>query len=335
MMDPPRVFIAALPSGFFGNAGQSWETLDLARIGAAIGALGFQVVQTTIDALADLDLRARDVVVYTSSDAPAIRSYLRDVLYFVNQKCRLVPRYELLLAHENKGFQELEKKERGIGNLRGFYHYDPGAYTGGFPAVYKRPDGAGGSTVRLLKDARDARRVVRQDFAPGLRRRLILLQRRARLPAAAFAIYRYRHKGLRPYVCQEFIADLDCDYKVLVFADRFFVLKRFVRSRDFRASGSGNFDFAVEAPPEVLRFAAGVFERMEVPFISLDIAVSGGGCHLIEYQSLNFGPTTLTKSRFHYRRRGEQWQKVDGPADLNENFAHAYVEFLRPDAPHG
>lgn len=324
----PRVILASLPSGSFGNAGQSWEALDLETIGAVIGALGLEVVFTTIDKLGTMDFGAEDIVVYTSSEEPAIRTYLRDVLFFVGKKCNLVPRYELLLAHENKGFQELHKIALGIGSLEGFYHYDLDAYEGRYPVVYKRPDGAGGSTVSLLKNEKDKARVFMKDFAPGLRRRLIVLQRRFKLSASEFALYHYRHKGLRPYVCQAFIENLNCDYKVLVFADRYFVLKRYVRKNDFRASGSGNFDFAAEAPQEVLQFAAQVFDRMDVPFISLDIALSANGCHLIEYQALNFGPTTLTKSKFHYKRAGGQWTKVDGAANLNENFARALVEYI-------
>lgn len=326
--DTRRVFIASLPNGAFGNAGQSWKTLDLNIIGNSIAELGLKIVFTCIDKLETTEFTTDDIIIYTSSDEPSIRTYLRDTLFFIAKKCVLLPRYELLLAHENKGFQEVHKRELGIGNLEGFYHYDLDAYDGEYPFVYKRPAGAGGSSVSLIRDAKDKSRIRKQDFPVGFRRKVIICQRRYKLSASCFSMYQYRHKGFRTHVCQVFINNLDCDYKVLVFDDRFFVLKRFVRNNDFKASGSGNFDFTAEPPEKVLQFAANVFDRMDVPFISLDIALSSAGCHLIEYQALDFGVTTLTKSVFHFKRDDTKWKKIDGTSDLNENYGYALMKHI-------
>jgi len=45
------------------------------------------------------------------------------------------------------------------------------------------------------------------------------------------------------FIVQEFIPDLSNDWKVLVFWDKYYVLRRKNRPNDFRASGSGLFSF--------------------------------------------------------------------------------------------
>src|SRR5690606_8893478 len=57
-----------------------------------------------------------------------------------------------------------------------------------------------------------------------------------------------------PYVQQQFVPNLKCDYKALVFMDKVFLLKRGTRKDDFRASGSGIFSFP-EPSVELLNFA--------------------------------------------------------------------------------
>lgn len=322
------VYFATLPSGFFGNAGQSWESLDLEKITSLLFMLGISCEIVKVDELLSIDIQKKDTVIYTSSDLSSIRDYLKDVLYFIDKKCRLVPSYDFLLAHENKGFQELFKQENKLGNLSGFYHYDLDAYKGAYPFVYKKITGAGSSGVKLLRDPTDRSAVRKADFATKIWRRIITAQRKIKLNRQQFELYKYRHKGFNQYVCQEFIEGLDSDFKVLVFGKRLFVLKRYVRKNDFRASGSGNFEINPKPPLAVLQFAQEVYSKLEVPFASLDIAISNVGCHLIEFQVLNFGPIALTTSESHYVEINGEFNRQDGVCNLNEIYAEALGDYL-------
>jgi len=322
------VYLATLPNGFFISSGQSWLSVDVDRIESRLSSAGFSVVKTTIDKLDEFEIKDQDFIIYTSSPVKAIREYLKSVLYFPSKRCHLVPRYEFLMAHEDKGFQEILKKEMGINSLRSFYHYDLDAYEGTFPVVFKTVEGAGSSGVKLIRSQFYFEKLKNKLFSVSLFRRLVLAYRKLRLSKGEYKFYKYRHMGFRPFVFQSFVADLDSDYKILIFGDKYFGLKRYTKKGDFRASGSGNFDLHSEIPDEVLDFSEKVFERMDVPFLSLDVVFKDGVCQLIEYQALNFGPLTLNNSEFYYVRDGSEWLMVKSKSDLDECYADAYLRFL-------
>ncbi|WP_347271555.1 hypothetical protein [Rhizorhabdus histidinilytica] len=323
-----RVIFLRLPSGVFGNGGQAWLSIDLKPSRDMLEKRGFSILESTVDRAISLDLRPNDIVIYSSSDDPEIYEYMKDAFYFIRNRCQLLPHYDFLMAYENKGFQEIYRKERGFGNLDGNYFYDLDVSPRSFPYVFKTITGAGSSGVHLIRSKRDLRKLRCTIFSVSLRRRLILLQRKWKLSKEHYAAYSYRHKGFRRYAVQEFISGLECDYKILIFGERFFSLKRYVRKGDFRASGSGNFDFTASTPAHVLDFAASIANKLDAPQLSLDIADSGGTCHLIEYQALNFGPTTLTLSKGYYRRESGGWAWVSGVSDLGETYAHSLEAYF-------
>lgn len=327
---PPkgRVIIATLPNGSFGSAGQSWLSLDITRITEVLEQEMYITEVVSIDQLMDFNLNPQDIVFYTSSDKPAIRKYIRDVMYFINKRCRIIPRYELLLAHEDKGFQELAKAEGGFGNLPGTYHYDLNSIDPEYPYVFKTLTGAGSSGVELVRTNQEKQNLWRRLFRPSLKRRAIMRQRKFKLSVAEYAIYHYLHAGYASFVKQSFIKGLKNDYKILVFGDSYYALIRHIRENDFRASGSGNFVVDAEVPPQVLDFSKDIFHKMDAPFASLDVALSDGGCHLIEYQALNFGPIALSRSSVHYELKDRNWMQVANTYDLSEAYANALVLYL-------
>lgn len=323
-MNKRKVVLVSLPSGMFGNGGKTWLSIDLAPTRALLEARGFAVEDARIDQSWELDLAPDDIVVYSSCEASEVREYMKDAFYFLRKRCILLPDYEFLLAYENKGFQELKKRSLGIGNLPGDYHYDLDGHERAAPYVFKTIGGAGSSGVHLVQTPKDGDRLRDKYFSVDLKRRVLLQQRKRVLTAEQFDAYRYRHKGFRRYIAQAFVPRADHDYKVLVFGERFFGLKRHVRKNDFRASGSGNFDFSARLPEAVLSFAKGIAERLDAPQLSLDIVASPEGCHLIEYQGLNFGPITLTRSKGFYSQAADgTWDWTAGSSDLAECFAHS------------
>ncbi len=326
---PSRVIFACLPSGVFGNGGQSWISIDLTRAREMLKRQGLEVIELTIDQLFEAELTRDDIVIYCSCDEPEMLGYLKDVFYFIRNRCQILPGYEFLLAHENKGFQELHKSSLGIGNLDGDYFYDLDRFDGKLPVVFKTIAGAGSSGVCLIRDEAVRKKIRKKYFRVSLIRKVIRLQRKFKLTTKHYEAYHYRHKGFRRHVMQEFVPGMSFDYKVLIFGDRFFVLKRFVRDGDFRASGSGKFDFEANVPDQVLNFALDISERLSAPQLSLDIAQSQQACHLIEYQALNFGPITLKQSKGHYRRGDGTWDWIAGASDLDECFSHSLEAYFR------
>jgi hypothetical protein len=323
-----KIYIATLPNGYFGSSGTSWKSLDTKKISEALVKSGYVVIETMIDRLIDLELGKGDIVIYTSSDEINIRTYLKDVMYLISKRCPIIPNYESLLAHENKGFQQIYRQEKKFGNLNGGYIFDGDNLPDQLPYVYKSVTGAGSSGVSLVRSQNDLKKIQTKNFKISIKRILIKFYRKLTLSAGEFKIYGYRHKGFGLCVYQQFVDNLSHDYKVLIFGKRYFVLKRNVRKNDFRASGSGNFSF-VTPPQIVLNFAKLIFEKINVPYISLDIAINNDTCVLIEYQALNFGPYTLTSSPGHYSLIDHKWIFSKGKIDLEESFSLALDEYIK------
>lgn len=320
-----KVYIATLPNGFFGSAGQSWKSLDVKKISSL---LNYNTEIITINDLVNINFDEKDIVIYTSSDEDNIRLYLRDVIYFVNKKCNVIPSYNLLLSHENKGFQELLKADLNFGNLYGHYFFDIDETKLPIPKVLKEVSGAGGNGVFLVKNKDDILDIKNKYFSVSKRRKLIKLQRRLKLRYHDFEIYSYRYKGFNSFVEQKFIPNLKSDFKILVFGDRYYGVNREIRKNDFRASGSGILNY-IEIPEDVLSFAKSVFDTLDNPYLSLDIAYSVNGCHLIEFQGTNFGPIALLNAPSRYRFSNGNWIKEKNNKDLEENFAYALNMFMR------
>jgi len=134
-----------------------------------------------------------------------------------------------------------------------------------FPKVFKLRRGAGSAGVKLVKDRRQARKLIRKAFGRGfpvydpwdsLNER-IYKWRLGKFPATeiwkglARFVYPPRYSRVlgpeRGYVYfQEFLADNDCDIRIVVVGDRAFGIRRLVRKGDFRASGSGRITYARE-----------------------------------------------------------------------------------------
>lgn len=128
------------------------------------------------------------------------------------------------------------------------------AKTTSYPKVFKLRGGAGSSNVRLVKNARVARKLICQSFGRGFRpvdRLGILvdaLKRKKWLPALKSFVgfvcpwltrerFMPRHKGYVYF--QDFVPGMKFDIRVIVIGDKAFAIKRLCREKDFRASGSG------------------------------------------------------------------------------------------------
>jgi len=132
----------------------------------------------------------------------------------------------------------------------------------GFPKVFKLRRGAGSSGVRLVKNPREARRLIKKAFRSGfpvydpwgsLKER-VYKWRIGKFSIAEvlkgiirfvwhpeFSLVLGRERGYVYF--QEFVPDNDTDIRIFVVGDRACAVTRHTRPNDFRASGSGLLDY--------------------------------------------------------------------------------------------
>jgi len=323
-----KIIFVTLSNGYFGSAWNSWEALSIEKISCDLKKLNIKVYVSTIEnILKDYDLVDGDIVIYTSSENPSIRQYVKDVMYYVDKKCQIIPSYDLLLSHENKGFQELYRKNKGIGDLEGDYFIDHQYLPNNYPFVYKTIDGSGSFGVELVNNSKQKNRLIENKEKDTYKRKAINFLRRLKLNNEEFDIYSYNKKKFSGFVIQDFIEGLEFDYKILVFWGKFYVLKRNIKKGDFRASGSGLFEFK-EPSNAVLNYAKYIFETLDTPYASLDIAESYVGCKLIEYQALNFGPYALIKSPGYYTLNDGYWVFIEVTSSLEVEFSRSLAAYV-------
>lgn len=134
-----------------------------------------------------------------------------------------------------------------------------------FPKVFKLRGGAGSANVRLVKTRHEASQLVFKAFGKGFRQYepWSNLKERWRKyknnKTSLFDVFKgiirfYKEPEFsktigyeRGYVYfQDFIKNNDFDIRIIVIGNKAFALKRMVRKGDFRASGSGEMQFAKE-----------------------------------------------------------------------------------------
>ena len=127
-----------------------------------------------------------------------------------------------------------------------------------FPKVFKLRRGAGSAGVRLVRDRKQARRLVSRAFGKGFplydpwasmkerldKVRIGKLPARSLVKGIARCFYPPRYSRIlgpeRGYAYfQDYMPGNDSDVRVIVIGERAFGIRRMVRPDDFRASGSG------------------------------------------------------------------------------------------------
>ena len=115
----------------------------------------------------------------------------------------------------------------------------------------------------------------------------------------------------------------------MIYADKYYVLKRENRQGDFRASGGGELSYTREISDELLNFSEKVFSNLDVPNLSIDIGVSNGAYYLIEFQALFFGTYTLEYSEFYFKKENTQWSIINENSILEKVYAQSIASFLK------
>lgn len=125
----------------------------------------------------------------------------------------------------------------------------------GFPLVYKLPEGAGSTNVRLIKNSAEAVEVCRTHFSfrgrPDIKMKLhyakVNTYRQTLKDIFQNDQFRYGVNNRGFIFLQKFIPNNKYDIRVTMIGERGIIFRRKVRENDFRASGSGKIDYTVSA----------------------------------------------------------------------------------------
>lgn len=311
--------------------------MDIERLISLFQESGYPITVLPFSKLKTETLDKDNILfIYTSSEDnhSLYKSYIEDVVYNLeNAGFSILPSFSCLKAHNNKVAMELMRNNSGLktiqtirsmvfGTLDELYQVVDEIT---FPVVIKSAYGAMSKGVAKAENAveliRKAKKISRStDLFHNIKEVLRKIKYRSNYQKESF----FRKK----FVVQNMIEGLSNDWKVLVFGTKCFVLYRGNRKNDFRASGSGNFVFRRDLPEGMLDYSYAVKTHFNVPHISLDIGYDGHFFHLIEFQFIYFGTTTVEKAPFYYEKSDSNWIVKEGTLCLEEVFVQSIADFL-------
>ncbi len=187
-----------------------------------------------------------------------------------------------------------------------------------FPKVFKLRGGAGAANVKMVDSADKAKKLVKKAFGKGFLQfdRIGYLKERYRkwregkdsfigvlkglgrvLIITDFAKMHPREKGYAYF--QEFIPNNEFDTRVVVIGgERALYERRYCRKGDFRASGSGFFEY-VEADKRVLEIAFRVARQLCLQSVAFDF-IYDQEVPLIVEMSYGFGTKGISQCLGYY-----------------------------------
>jgi len=273
------------------------------------------------------------IVLYQSTEDPDLRykDYIEDVLLGLKiSGAKLVPRFEYFRAHHNKVFMEILREKMNYGEHVQSRHFGTVEELAKsqqqflYPLVVKPGAGSKSKNISLVHDKKQllqiASKVSRSfTFTNSVR-------------AIKSFLYFKKYKNIsnhrRKFIVQEFITKLSGDYKILVYGDRYYVIKRKNRPKDFRASGSGILSFPKNVSNELLNYAQSIFEKSDSPFMGMDIADINGKLYLIEFQFVVMGNYALEKSSFYFKKVLNKWKLLYETPLLENVFVESVDRYL-------
>lgn len=281
---------------------------------------------------------AEKIIIYTSSEDNGYiyKDYIEDIILGAQELgCNVLPQFKFLRANNNKVFMEILRDLILPNNkLKSYYLSvinDELMDQLEYPIVMKESSGAMSAGVSMIHNKKELKKNIRRfnrtdnliqtkeiikDFLRGLKHKDYIKDSLNR----------------KKFILQEVIPNLNSDFKILVFGDKYYIFERPIRNNDFRASGSGNAHYIygsrVNVNLNMFDYAKDIFDNLNVPNASLDICDNGSQYSLFEFQALYFGSVGQFKSDGYYKIIEGKWTFIKEQLDLENVYANSIDYYL-------
>ena len=305
-------------SGVFSQDLKPWSSLDVNLLTASLAAKGLSITPIEYADALKLPSYTDHIFITSSSQNPTRKRLIDDICYELNMRGSvIIPNLDLLRAHDNKGYQVLLSERLNIIKpIEAYFLLDHGTFRciSDKNYVIKTIDGASSNGVALVNSKKDLRKFFYKNLYlkhsfPSIFKAVKQKLKAFIKPSSYCEAQRAFYETTISCVKQNFIAGLTFDYKVIVFYDEYYVLKRNIKKDDFRASGSNNFELLDHVSEDVLSFAKNTFDKLSAPYLSIDIVEKSGELFVLEFQGPHFGPYTVLTSRVFYKYNNGNWEK--------------------------
>lgn len=332
-----RVFILTDYRGhFYSSIVYKEASMDVARLKEFFIEKGYEPI---VKQYTEIDFRnedyAKEFILYQSSEDRDLlyKSYIEDILIGLQlQGAILIPAFQYFRAHHNKAFMEILRDISSCEEIKTISGKRYGTYEDlvtdlkNVPGKWVIKPAAGAASVDIRQVSTDEEKRKYSEKASRSMNLVDAIKDQIKPYIRQNYVHRSNHR--KKFILQNFVPNLSHDYKILVYDKKYYVLRRMNRKNDFRASGSGIFEWIDEVPAALMNYAEAVFQSFDVPYISMDIGFDGEQCYLFEMQFLSFGQTTLIKSHWYFTRSDQSWVRVEEKPDLEREFVNSIDTYL-------
>ena len=280
------------------------------------------------------------IVLYTTTEdnKEYYKLYIEDIVLGLEAiGAKVLPNFISLKSHHNKVFMEILRdvqdfehlnniKKQKFGTLEEFQKHFKRSED---KVVVKMASGASSLGVFLGNGYKDLLAKVKkasktfhfkEDVKEGLRK----LKHKEYIPVSS-----HRNK----FITQNFIPNLANDWKILVYLDKYYIFERPVRTNDFRASGSGKekylFGENANIPDGIFDYAKSIYDTLNCPLLSIDIAYANDQFYTLEFQFTGFGTSGQQLSENYFSLQDGNWQPVYEKLDLEQVYADSIIGFSK------
>lgn len=273
------------------------------------------------------------IVLYQSTEDPDLRykDYIEDILLGLKMSgAHLIPRFEYFRAHHNKVFMEILRQKTDYGGYLESSHFGTleelikSNHQFSYPVVIKPGAGSKSKNISL---AFNKNQLVKHSSKISSSFTTTNIMRTLK-SFFDLKVYKPISNHRRKFIVQEFISGLSGDYKILIYGNKYYVVRRKNRPRDFRASGSGLLSFPEVVSGKLLDYAQSIFEKSNTPFMGMDIADQDGKFYLIEFQFIAMGNYALEKSSFYFKKISDKWQLISNSSLLEDVFVESIDQYI-------
>lgn len=298
-----------------------YTSMDVEKIVTSLNSYGYKVKEMKLSEIDFEDSYLNKYILYQSTEDKGsfYKSYIEDIILALSSRgATLLPAFEFLRAHHNKNYMELIRlgfNDQDLKTIKSKFYgnsLEALSETFQFPVVVKTAEGSGSLGVKLARNNKELLKIIRKLGSVVLINEWkdVIKILTDRLESLSLG-YKKNLSYLTPYrkkiIIQNFIPNLDGDYKVLYFSGKYYTLYRENRENDFRASGSGKlFSVPDEDNADLLDFAEKVVQEIDYPLLGMDIGFDGTRYHLLEFQVISFGTYTLQASEYWYEKNKDK-----------------------------
>jgi len=281
-------------------------------------------------------------IAYTSAEDSGYlyKKFIEDIVLSLELSgAIMLPKYIFLRATNNKVFMEKLRelffpeqaalfKTLTFGCADELFRH--GTNNVKYPVIVKTAEGSSGKGVFLAYNKDELLRIVKEvSRSKNLRQEIWNIGRSLRYKG-------YKRESLfrKRFILQNFIPGLKNDWKIYVFGSKYYIFFRpILKHRKFKASGGGyhNYSYGEKAqfPPGIFDFAKMVYEKLNVPHLSLDVAFDGQKFYLLEFQCLYFGTAGIVKSACYYTfENNDNWQPRYEKLSIEAVYASSIKEYI-------